>query len=279
MIEDLPEQPTPNRALPPWAIDELLFGMSKYASATRIWGRLLSIAMSAQARGWTQIQFTNEVTKIERRKDRTGRKRLTEHKLWRQLKACSRDEMHAFQQLDKAWAQGIEHRMNQGFHTAQDLIASAVEAAWAWDERLNEGEDALLDIEALVMSYVIASIEKRQMSRVTCPAREVAVYARISKSTAYRTLKSLTEKGFLVQFSRGSSSKTPGSRRAAIYGLGDPLNLRYGGHGAPRSNADAYQHSYEVERDGGEWVHHRGLCIWGQGLGPLMPYGSYRVGT
>ena len=60
------------------------------------------------------------------------------------------------------------------------------------------------------MSYVIAFIEKRQMSRVTCAAREVGEFTGLPKSTAYRALKSLTEKGFLVQFSRGTRSKTPG---------------------------------------------------------------------
>ena len=105
MIEDLPEEHTPNRALPQWAIDSLLFGTPKDTSAPKIWGRMLSIAMSAQARGWTQIQFINEVTKTERRKNSVGQKRLTEHKLWLQLKACSRDEGHALKQLDKAWEQ------------------------------------------------------------------------------------------------------------------------------------------------------------------------------
>src|SRR6185312_883469 len=111
---DLPEEHTPNRALPQWAIDSLLFGMPKYASAAKIWGRMLSIAMSAQARGWTRMEFINEVTKTERRKNSFGQKRLTEHKLWLQLKACSRDEGHALQQLEKAWAQGIEEPDERG---------------------------------------------------------------------------------------------------------------------------------------------------------------------
>jgi DNA-binding transcriptional ArsR family regulator len=117
--------------------------------------------------------------------------------------------------------------------------------------------------------YVIAFIEKRQMSRVTCSVREVGEFTGLPKSTAYRALKSLTEKGFLVQFSRGTWSKEPGNRRAAIYGLGDPLNLRYGGRGGPSTKAYAYKHFAE-ERDSPEWewVHHRGMCIWGQGLAP-----------
>jgi hypothetical protein len=272
VIEDLPEEHTPNRALPQLAIDLLLFGMPKYTSAPKIWGRMVSIAMSAQARGWTRMEFINEVTKTERRKNSIGQKRYTEHKLWTQMVAYSN---HPFTDLEKAWAQGIENRMNEGFRTAEDLIADAVERAYRWDDRLTEGKDGLLDTEMLVMSYVIAFIEKRQMTRVTCSAREVGEFANIPKSTAYRALKSLTEKGFLVQFSRGTWSKEPGNRRAAIYGLGDPLNLRYGGRGGPSTKAYAYKHFAE-ERDSPEWewVHHRGMCIWGQGLAPGPPLPS-----
>ena len=123
------------------------------------------------------------------------------------------------------------------------------------------------------MSYVIAFIEKRQMSRVTCSVREVGEFTGLPKSTAYRALKSLTEKGFLVQFSRGTWSKEPGNRRAAIYGLGDPLNLRYGGRGGPSTKAYAYKHFVEG-RDSPqwEWVHHRGVVHLGSGPCPQPLY-------
>ena len=123
--------------------------------------------------------------------------------------------------------------------------------------------------------YVIAFIEKRQMSRVTCSVREVGEFTGLPKSTAYRALNSLTEKGFLVQFSRGTWSKKPGNRRAAIYGLGDPLNLRFGGRGGPSAKAYAYKH-FAVERDSPEWSGSTtdGLCIWGQGLAPGPPLPS-----
>ena len=139
MIEDLPEEHTPNRALPQWAIDSLLFGMPKYTSAAKIWGRMLSIAMSAQARGWTRMEFFNEVTKTERRKNSVGQKRLTEHKLWLQLKACSRDEGHATAQLEKAWQQGAEHRAQLGFVTTEDLVNDAIGKAWEWEDRDRRG--------------------------------------------------------------------------------------------------------------------------------------------
>ena len=87
VIEGLPEEHTPNRALPQWAIDLLVFGMPQYTSAPKIWGQMLKIAMSAQARGWSQTDFENEVTKVERRKNSIDQKRRTEHKLWTQMVA------------------------------------------------------------------------------------------------------------------------------------------------------------------------------------------------
>src|ERR1700730_5406502 len=87
----------------------------------------------------------------------------------------------------------------------------------------------VLGLRIRLIHYVIAFIEKRQMSRVTCSVREVGEFVNISKSTAYRALKSLTDKGFLVQFSEAPGPRRPGNRRAAVCGLRVPLNLRYGG--------------------------------------------------
>jgi len=66
---------------------------------------------------------------------------------------------------------------------------------------------------------------KRENSRVTCPHREVALFAQIPDSTALYTLKSLAKKGFLFQESRGRGGKRVEGRRAAIYSLGDPFTL------------------------------------------------------
>lgn len=264
----------PNRAIPPWAINSLVDGLPKYTSARKIWGMMLRIAMSAQSRGWTRIEFVNEVTRTERRKNRIRQKRVSQHKLWLQLVACSRDEAHAFKQLDKAWAQGIENRANIGFRTAEDLIADAVENAYAWSDRLTEGKDGLSDREALVMYYVIDSIEKRQMSRVTCPSRDVGEFTGIPHMTAARILKRLTEKGFLLRFSRGHRSKDPGKRRAAIYTLGDPFSLGYGGYGVQSDRLTVWKQSvwkqYVAERDSEDVkrLQDRGICVWGEGMVP-----------
>jgi IclR helix-turn-helix domain len=281
VFEALSEEHTPNRALPPWAIDSLLFGMPKYTSSATIWAQMLRIAMSAQARGWGRTEFFNEVTKTERRKIRPGQKRLTQHQLWLQLKACSRDGGHATAQLEKAWAQGEEHRAQLGFVTTEDLVNDAIGKAWEWEDRIAEGKDALNDAEVAVMSYIIAFVEKRRMTRVTCSCREIAEFMNIPKSTVYRALGTLKERGFVQQVSKGRWHKKPDLRLAAIYRLGDPENLRYGGRGGPTLRPDQWVwKEFVPDRDADDVVRarQRRICVWGQGLGPdrtfLAPLGS-----
>jgi DNA-binding MarR family transcriptional regulator len=261
----------PNRAVPQWAIDALVFGAPEHTSARKIWGRLLRIAMSAQARGWTRTDFINEVTKVELRKHGTRNKRVTRHELWIQLMACSRSDLDAYKQLDRAWQYGIQNRANQGLRNSEDLVADAVERAYAWEDRLTEGKDGLSDSQALVIHYVATFVCKRRLGRVTCPSREVSDFTGIPHTTVARILKQLTEKGFLVQFSKGAYNRDPKYRRAAIYGLSDPFSLVYGGRGGLRRKAEARppyvpeQHS-EVR----EHLGRKGVCVWGQGMVPLQ---------
>jgi hypothetical protein len=231
VIEDLPAEHTPNCALPTWAIDRLMFGLPQYTPATKIWGRAVAIAMCAQARGWTQMEFVNEFTSRTKRKNKARQYRYANHRLWEQIQAYSKHGNSGLHELDKAWEAAKVNRLSgEGLTTPEELFNNALEAAWAWEDRLTEGKDGLSDSETMVIGYLIAYIEKRQMTRVTCPVREVGNFAIIPKSTAARLLKSLTQRGFLVQFSAGIRSKNESTRKAAIYQLGDPFTLRYGGH-------------------------------------------------
>ncbi|KUI48418.1 hypothetical protein AU198_20825 [Mycobacterium sp. GA-1199] len=270
MIKDFPEQHIPNRALPTWAIDTLIFGMPQYTSAQKIWGRAVAIAMCMQARGWTEAEYLTEFMSRPQRKNRAGQKRHTNHRLWEQIQAYSKHGNSGRQELEKAWKQAKVNRLaGEGLTTPEDLVNNAIGTAWAWEDRLAEGRDNLSVAEAAVMAYVIAFVEKRRMARVTCPLREVGAYANIPKTTVSRTLQSLVEKGFLVRFSRGIWSKKPGNRKAAIYSLGDPCNLRYGGRGTPSVVADIWKR-FVADRDSEEVVRtrERGVCVWGHGLAP-----------
>jgi hypothetical protein len=232
------QRTTPNRALPQWAIDSLMDGVPTYTSAPKTWGRAVSIAMCAQARGWTQMEFINEFMSRTMRKNKAGQKRFTNHKLWEQIQAYSKHGNSGLSELDKAWETAKVNRLSgEGLTTPEDLLNNAIEWAWAWETRLDERKDGLSVAEASVMSYVITEIERRQMARVTCPCRVVGEFAKVPHATAARTLKGLAEKGFLNRFSKGVYAKDVTNRRAAVYSLSDPFTLRIGGRGAPSAKA------------------------------------------
>ncbi|MCX5044069.1 hypothetical protein OG921_12925 [Aldersonia sp. NBC_00410] len=214
----------PNRALPEWAIDKLVFGLREDPGGNdprKVWAEFVSIAMSAHRRGWTRIEFVGEVTGCQRQKDARGRKRWTEHRLWVQLRSYNSSPKAAHNALDKAWEAAVANLNGVGIRTKEDIHDDAVERAFLWADRITDGVDGLTEPEAAVIGYVVAETERRGMMRVTCPARAVAEYAKVSAMTASRTLAALTGKGLLVRYSPGRSGKV-GNRRAAIYGLVDP---------------------------------------------------------
>lgn len=233
---DVSEQPlgqdtgSLDRALPTWAVDRLLFGVPgcEQSDAKKVWGALVSIAMSAQRRGWSRAEFVSEVTRSERRRGINGTRRWTSHRLWWQQKGFSRNDLHAIKSLDKAWDAAAENLLGNTLRTPEDLRASAIETAYLWADRLLAGTDDLTDTEIRVMDYVIKETERRGMSRVTCPARVVGEHAKVSPITALRTLNRLTANGLLVQHSRGRRASDPARRRAAIYSLTDPEGPRAG---------------------------------------------------
>ena len=177
--------------------------------------------MSAYRRGWTRNEFVDEVTKCEKKKDARGRKRWTEHRLWVQLRSYNSSPKAAFNALDKAWEAAVANLNGVGMRTKEEIRDDAVERAFLWADRITDGVDGLTETEAAVIGYVMSETERRGMMRVTCPARAVAEYAKVSAMTAFRTLAALTAKGLLVRYSPGRPGKV-GNRRAAIYGLVDP---------------------------------------------------------
>jgi hypothetical protein len=194
-----------------WAIDAIRFGLpgSDARDGRKVWGKCVSIAMSARRRGWTETDYVNEVARNESR-------------LWVQL-STRRDgrpssPRSAYKALRKAWAAGVANINDVAERTKDDIRAEAVERAFMWTDRLTDGLDGLTATETAVMQYVISQTEQRGMFRVTCPGREVAEYAKISHPTAARTLSALAKKGLLTKYSPGRPGKD-GTGKAAIYGL------------------------------------------------------------
>ena len=231
---DEPETPALDHALPAKHFDRLRLGVPRDRVEPRLVRNVfVSIAMSAQRRGWTQNEFIGLAT------TRTWWKHNAitmtgSYGLWAQLGSMSRRPMR---DLDKAWEQAASNLRGEGMWTYEDVRANAVEAAWAWADRLAAAVDDLEVTEAMVMHYVVDQVEKRGMSEVTCPCREVAAHVGCNKNTAFRKLRDLTERGLLIQESPGHASKKKfvtdkitGKTKteivggqAAIYRLADPF--------------------------------------------------------
>jgi len=220
----------PDRALPTWAFDLLDDGIYGRTTATKVWGALMRIAMSAQKRGWGEIEFRIEVIERKKRRNRNGARRFRYHGLWNQMLEFSNDEKKALRSLDRAWEQAGLNLIKDGLRNAEDLIADAIEKAFEWSDRIDADTDKLSDTQKAVMRYVMESVDKRQMSRVTCPSKALGDLIGVSAKTANRTLHWLQDRGFLDCFHRGVRSANESLRKAAIYSLGDPFTLREGGH-------------------------------------------------
>lgn len=214
--------PRLNRALPGWAVDAILYGLpdKDARDGRKVWGKCVSIAMSAYRRGWNQSEYFVEIT----REDLTR----GQGRLWTQLttrpdgRLCSKRT--GYNALQKAWDTAVANVNNVGFRTREEIADDAVELAFTWTDRITEGLDGLSPTEAAVLSYVIAETERRGMLRVTCPGRAVAEFAKTSHRTAARILPLLAERGLLVKYSPGRRGKD-GRGKAAIYGLIDPGTL------------------------------------------------------
>jgi hypothetical protein len=180
-----------------------------------VWGTCVSIAMSAQRRGWSEAQFTNEVARLE-------------STLWVQLQTRkgrrTRSPLSAFKDLHKAWETAQANLRGIGIRSSHDVRDDALKRAIQWVDRLTDGVDGLPDDQTAVMFYVIAETQRRGMLRVTCPGRDVAEFAKLSHQTAVRSLKRLTHKGLLVKHYPGRGGATA-TGRAAIYQLADPDRL------------------------------------------------------
>ncbi len=206
--------------------DLLHFGIPerKHPTDTMVWGAFVRIAMSAQRRGWGQIEFENEVTA-----ERKMKGRWRKHKLWVQHTELNRTPERS---LDKAWQQAALHLRGEGLSTCEDIADQAVETALHWEDRLTSGVDGLDDIDILVMDYVIVWTQKRRYAQVTCPKREVGLHAGVHENVAIYRLKRLAKRGLLVRYSTGYAAKKklndegkwePCGGRAAIYCLTDPF--------------------------------------------------------
>ena len=216
-----------DHALPAKHLDRLRRGVPQDRLEPKtVYNAFVSVAMSAQRRGWGEGEFVGHVTS-ETWSTVNGHKMRHPYGLWAQLCALSR---RPYQDLASAWEQAAANLRDDAMWTTEDVRSAAVETAWAWGDRLLAGVDRLDPIDAKIIDYVIVWTEKRGRSEVTCPYRDVGDHAGISKTTAHRRMRRLTARGLLILENPGHASTkkfvngkvTLVGGKAAVYRLGSP---------------------------------------------------------
>jgi hypothetical protein len=196
-------------ALPGWAVDAISQG-SPNPDGRVVWGKCVSIAMSARRRGWSEHDFVNAIAGDG-------------SKLWDQLRRRSngklRGDQAAYKDLGNAWVVAAENLSDTGLRTGADLASDALELAYEWQDYLAEAACSFSAVDRSVMLYVAGQTEQRKLRNVTCPRAHVAELAGVSLKAARLGLDRLTEGGFLIKVSPGRRSSKPENRRAAIYRL------------------------------------------------------------
>jgi hypothetical protein len=133
------------------------------------------------------------------------------------------NKSRAHRQVVRAWKFAGDNLLREGtLKTTEDFLADAINAAHAWQHRLDDDTDQLSPTQQLIMTYVIESVLKRGYPRVTCPSREVGAACGVPARTANYNLKALAFRGFLVLHDKGVHSADPKYWKAALYTLGDP---------------------------------------------------------
>ncbi|QZT64452.1 hypothetical protein [Mycolicibacterium austroafricanum] len=189
-----------------------------------VFGALVSIAMSAFRRGWTESEYIIEISNVG-----------VNAKLWMQVLRfrprdgkARRSQQAGIRELRKAWSQAVANCNNVGIRSREELRDEAVERAFQWTDRLVDNPDNLTDAEQAVMRYVVSETERRGRLRVTCPGRAVAEYAKLSHRTAARILDRLFQRGLLDKRSSGRPQGRDGSPgKAATFSLIDPADLAH----------------------------------------------------
>lgn len=226
-----------NRALPGRYIDMIRGGIP--GDYNDMWSGLISIAMSAQQRGWNETEYITAISNTSYihvdidKHSKARRKTRHPSRLWKQVLdqggGRRRTDLAGIATLGRAWRRGQDYLDGGGKGSTEHARVRAIR----WIDRLDSDADALTIRERAVMTYVIGQTGERGWPRAACPCREVGEAAKMPWRSALRTLASLTERGLLIRHSPGSRrTRRDPEGRSAIYELADPDRLRDGGRGS-----------------------------------------------
>jgi hypothetical protein len=220
-LDDGPAYAGLDRALPTWAVNCLHNGVrGRNPDHREVFGKFVSIAMSARIRGWTEIQFLDEMWSQETRLIKGSRTYGYWPLLIQLITGAKGNQARAHRSIDQAWLMAQDNLLTEGtLRTTGEYANEAIENAHAWLDHLDDHPDGLSVTQQLVMRYVAESVIKRSNSKVTCPCREVGSAVGLHYKTANYVLRELADEGFLVLHDRGTHHKDPKYWRSALYSL------------------------------------------------------------
>lgn len=206
-----PQPRRTNRALPGHYVTLIRDG-DPHSDRRQRYGRLVSIAMSAQHRGWSQGQWRTEIAANTDEEP---------SQLWEQVVKDARgSRKRAYKTLASAWAYAEAFLAdNGGTRNLADFGDDAEELAHAWLDALDDPE-LLPDLtltERTTLAHMATQLISRRMTRVTVPVRDLAPVIGGSIMTASRALGALTDKGWLTRIVRGTHGPQGATGTASIY--------------------------------------------------------------
>lgn len=209
--------PAAGRALPGKMIDLIRDGVPdsdlKKPGRAAVWSALIKTAMSAQYRGWDQVEWEQLI--LEPRSY-----------LGYQARCKGKDRtlpaMQVAKQFDNAWERAWELRTaRDAAWTPAQARAEALERAELASRAVENPDVNLSRAERAVLAHVIEQTRQRGFTNVALPRRAIYAATGLGSTATTNALTGLKAKGLLFLHQAGQNAKGVKYRRASIYGLPD----------------------------------------------------------
>ena len=200
------------------------------ATRNQAHGYLVSIAMSAQIKGWTESEYRTAIASPD--KGSTG--------LWDQIMRGQRNKPErAYKALARAWETATAYlKDNGGLRYLSDVGDDADEHGTGWLDAL--ADPGLVTTRTpkhhAALEHIASETIRRRMKRVAIPVRQLAEHLGVSPRYACTVLHDLIADGWIVSVHRGSHSSKGATGDASVYRL-EQAPVRWPAVGSHRPGA------------------------------------------
>ncbi len=209
-----------DRALPGRYIDLIRDGVSsaqlKRSGRQAIWSALVSTAMSAQMRGWDEVEWTYLVLDPKSYLGYQARSKGKDRTL--PATQAAKQMRNAW---EKAWVLRTERESGDPAWGAERAAQEATARAEAATTAIENQDVDLTDAERAVLAYAVSQTRLRQFTNVAMPRRAIYTATGLGSTAVSTALNGLATKGLLHLHQAGQNAATTKYRRASIYTLAD----------------------------------------------------------